>query len=564
MLSATLDTSCALNFLGLRDEEADTDLLRLLHLGMRHRVLVGVTAEAHAEVAGEDPDSERAQQQLARLEVLGRLEVPTDRMDEVEALTQELHTTLFPNARRGSRTDRHNRRDCRQLAAHMAVGRRLFVTRDKGTLSRAAQLAARGIEVASPTQALAIAEAEQPKSLPPTGSVAVRAADLDRDEARVREVLAPLAADYPDFDSWLTKTLADPATRIQVAEMDGEVGAVALSRRKDLRVWKLAAFMVAPEARQSGLGGHLLWSELKVWCDADLAKVYVTVSSRREDLVRFFAEFGFVIEGASPRRYADRHAELVLAKHLIRGRISENDLDEFIEQTIEPVLGARLPDGPWAAPITSATGFRWEGQGVDRRLTQLDQDDRILRSWSLLDVERIFYPVTLTIGDRPAILVPIEMRWAEVLIEFPGGQMTFAGDENQRLLLRPDNAYYCYPTSYREAVPGTPILFYVVAPIMAIVGEARIVESAILPPEDLYVRFGGLGIYTPESIRSHRRRGGPYDGCALALRFAQYRPFARAVSRPEMLAALGRPLSGPQGLTAISFEEFENLRRIAA
>lgn len=560
MLSATLDTSCALNFLGLREEEPDAALVELLHLGMRHRVLVGVTAEAYSEVEGGLPEEE-GRRQVARLKVFGRIEIPSDREQQVVELADELHADLFPSAIAGSRTDGHNRRDCRQLAAHKVVGRRVFVTRDQGLLRRQAQIAAAGIVVTDPAGALASTVSHD--GVPAgTTSVAVRPADLDRDEAAIRDILSPLGADYPDFEGWLSGSLSDADTRVQVAEMDGRVGAVALTRRKDERVWKLAAFMVAPEFRQAGLGGHLLWSEMRTWCDEGLAKVYVTVSSRHTELVGFFTEFGFLVEGASARRYDAVHSELVLAKHLIHQRIDEAALDDFAEQVAGSVLAPPLEDAPWAPPLTETSGFQWIDSGPDRRLEQVGPLDRVVRAWSLLELERIFHPLTLAIDDRPVLLIPIEPQWAEALIEFPGEQLSIASDQaRQRLLLRPDNAYYCYPTAYDLAVPGTPILFYVTEPVQAIVGEARIVERSIAPPEDLYVRFGGLGIYSPEAIRAHVRLGGPYDGCALMLRFAQYTALGRQLPRAEMLRVLDRPLSGPQGLTPITFKDFEALRR---
>ncbi|MDQ3604545.1 MAG: GNAT family N-acetyltransferase [Actinomycetota bacterium] len=560
MVSITLDSSCALNFLGLREEEPDTALLELLHLGMRHRILVGVTGEAYAEVDAGLPE-DQARRQLARLKVFGRLEIPIEREAEVEALSSELHADLFSSAVEGSRSDDHNWRDCRQLAAHKVVGRRVFVTRDQGLLRRQAQIADAGIEVADPADCLASVTSQEGAPAEATG-VAVRRANLDRDETAIRKILSPLGDDYPNFEGWLSGSISDSASRIQVAEMDGRVGAVALTKRKDARVWKLAAFMVAPEFRQAGLGGHLLWSEMRIWCEEGLEKVYVTVSSRRTELVAFFTEFGFLLEGASARRYDDSRSELILAKHLISERVEEDELDAFAEKVARPVLASPVPDAPWALPHADTTGFRWAGTHTKRRLEQLGPGDTVVRAWSLLDLERIFHPLTLAIDDRPVLLVPIDKQWAETLIEFPGEQLRIASDQKaQRLLLRPDNAYYCYPTAYEVAVAGTPILFYVTAPVMAIVGEARIIESEIAPPEDLYVRFGGLGVYKPNDIRVHVRRNGPNDGCALALRFAQYASFARQLSRAEMLCILGRPLSGPQGLTPISFKEFEALRR---
>jgi N-acetylglutamate synthase-like GNAT family acetyltransferase len=449
------------------------------------------------------------------------------------------------------------------LAAHKILGRELFVSGDRELLKRRGLIAAEGITIVSPTEALERAAIPEPIiGGGGGGGVAVRAANVERDESDIRRILSPLADDYPDFDAWLTKTLSDSTTRICVAEMDGRVGAVAISKPKDQRVWKLSAFMVDPELRQAGLGGHLLWSEMQTWCDADLAKVYVTVSTRNEYLVDFFAEFGFLIEGASSRRYDDTHAELVLAKHFVFGRYDTTDLDAFAQNVAGPVLLTRLPDGPWAHQVFTGSELCWAGAGATLRLEEMSSEGNAQRAWSLLDLERTFYPVTLAVSERPALLVPLEAVWAESLIEFPGEQLQMTNEQaTPRLLLRPDNVYYCYPTAYDVAVAGTPILFYVKDPMMAVVGEARIVETRIERPEDLYVRFGGLGIYTPAEIRPHTRHGGPYDGCALAMRFAQYRPFKSVVSRAKMLETLGRRLSGPQGITPITFEDFEALRR---
>ncbi len=561
MLAVTLDTSCALNFLTLDDEEPDSDLLRLLHLAFGHGVRAGVTEEAHDEV-GRHGDEDEVRRRQDRLSVFGRLEVPPEKAGAVDALAEQLLGELFPNQTPGSRTADHNFRDCRQLAAHKIIGRDVFVTRDRGLIRKASDVEEHGIRVCSPVDALELTK--KSRSVPAARiGVAVRAADPDRDEAAIREILAPLADDYPDFGGWLNKVLPD--SRIVVAESDGCIGAVAVSREKDDRVWKLAAFMVAPEYRRSGLGGHLLWSEMRSWAELEAAKVYVTVSSHRADLVPFFGEFGFVVEGVSARRYSDDRAELVLAKHFAYGGIAPDDLDGFAEEIASQVLLAPEEVAPTALAIHTGGSLQWTGSGADLRMEHLASDGEVVRSWSLLEVERMFFPVVLAVPERRALLIPIEERWAASLIEFQGEQLSLGGDPlRQRLLLRPDNAYYCYPTAYATAVPGAPILFYVTDPMRSIVGQARIVESVIAPPEDLFVRFGDLGIYEPPDIRAHVRHGGPHDGATMALRFAQYEPFHRSVTRPEMLEALGRDLSGPQGLTPITFEDFEAIRRKGA
>jgi hypothetical protein len=130
---------------------------------------------------------------------------------------------------------------------------------------------------------------------------------------------------------------------------------------------------------------------------------------------------------------------------------------------------------------------------------------------------------------------------------------------SDKLLLRADNAYYCYPTAFEAVRPGTPILFFVSGD-NGLVGEARITEVSIDIPEELYARFGGLGIYGIEQIAGHVRKTGTHAGRALAMQFASYVPFPRTVSFDRMCTTLGRRLI-PQGITPITSEEFEALRR---
>jgi hypothetical protein len=158
-------------------------------------------------------------------------------------------------------------------------------------------------------------------------------------------------------------------------------------------------------------------------------------------------------------------------------------------------------------------------------------------------------------------MVPIEPQWAAALLEHAGQQRELGQDPgSERLLLRADNAYYCYPKSLDVAQPGTPILFYVSDPVSAVVGEARILASTVDVPEELFARFGGLGIYQLPEIRSHLMNRGPRQGQALALQFGLYVPFEDLVEADALEQIAGKRRI-PQGLTAISFEEFEEIRR---
>jgi predicted transcriptional regulator len=293
--------------------------------------------------------------------------------------------------------------------------------------------------------------------------------------------------------------------------------------------------------------------------------VYVTVSSRHADLVEFFTGFGFLVEGISPRRYQNDTAELVMGKHFIRERVVDATLTLFADGPA--AVAFSVPPGAEAAPVSwglppevQRPSLEWDGHGERLRLVARD-GERELRSWGLLDLERVFYPARFAVERRQALMVPIEPRWADALLEHAGQQRQLTQDAaSERLLLRSDNAYYCYPKSLDNAKQGAPILFYVTAPVSAVVGEARIYDAAIDSPEELFAAYGGLGIYRLPQIRSHVIRRGPRVGNALALRFGMYVPFRDPVTQAQLTQIAGRRRV-PQGLLAISFEEFETVRR---
>ena len=369
MLAATLDTSCALNFLG-HDSEADDALIDLVASAMDGRLDLRVTEQAFEEVGRTSEEATR-EQRLSRLRTFGRVELAAHRVGERDDLSERLKAAVFPASRAGSRTDGHNRRDCLQLATHALVGRDVFCTRDTKLLKRAASAQGHGITILSPAQLLELVQSQKtPEQLPSVLSLAVRDADIDKDEGTVRDVLAPLADDYPDFSGWLNGSLKKARAgqvRVRVGLFGARVGAVALSIRKDDRVVKLSAFYVTEDARAAGLGQHLLWSELRTWAISGVEKVYVTVSSRHADLIGFFREFGFVLEGISSRRYQNDTGELVLGKHLVHRLVDEQGLGSFIDEVASRVFSApasvKAGGETWALPPASThPSFEWSGK----------------------------------------------------------------------------------------------------------------------------------------------------------------------------------------------------------
>lgn len=565
MLAITLDTSCVLNFLG-QDDNVDDALVELVALAIAGGVNLNATEHAHTEVARTADEQARANR-LARLRAFGKLELASHLHVKRDRLAQELHNAIFPQAQPGSRTDDHNRRDCLQLATHVLLGRDLFCTLDGKLLARASK-AVDHLAICSPNDALEHIERARLRDQPlGVSALAVRDAELDRDESSIREVLRPLADDYPGFGQWLTKALAKTRrgeARIRVGLHRNRVGAVSLSTLKDERVVKLSAFYVTEDARQAGLGQHLLWSEIRTWATGNIAKAYVTISSRHRELIGFFHEFGFVIEGMSPRRYQADTAEIVLGKHMVHEVISDADLEQFSAGVARhifaaPEMGTR-DRAAWALPpATKPTSLHWRGEGSASALVEETSPNEVRRGWSMLDLERTFHPLRFSLKDRRALVVPIRPHWARAMLEYRRAQPSLFEDVPEKLLLRSDNAYYCYPKCLPDACAGTPILFYVTGGT-GLVGEARIIDSVVGPPEELYTRFGGLGVYGVSDIRKHVAKRGVHRGEALALRFGLYVPFLAPLSIQEARETLDRQIT-LQGLSPISHEDYEVLRR---
>ena len=226
------------------------------------------------------------------------------------------------------------------------------------------------------------------------------------------------------------------------------------------------------------------------------------------------------------------------------------------------VLGAGIGDG-WRRDLGAAAGkhtpeFEWSGEGAALELVAL-ADSVAERRWGLLELERTFHPVRFSLRARKALLVPIQPQWAGAMLEYTGQQPSLFDPPSEKLILRVDNAYYCYPRLLDVARPGTPILFYVSGRDGYVAKPGSSTRSSASPRE-VFARFGGLGIYGISQIRGHVGKNGKHLGEALALRFGSYVPFPAPVSIDTIRARLERNVN-PQALTSIPSEEFELLRR---
>lgn len=549
--TVTLDTSCAVNLVN-RAEPIDPGMRDLIRLALTGLADVRVTTEAVDEISA-TPNADLRATRVEDLRALEVVALAPSHSAQIEREADVIRDALFPNARRGSRTWRHNHHDARQLVAHRFTRRDWFVTLDKALLDRAALLAAHDITVFSPAAAAARLTDETRGTAAVLPYFRVRTATAD-DGPEIHRVLGPLSDDYPGFADWLNRQLRPGGATVRIAEHGERVGAVALSKAKDDRVTKLSAFYVDQRARQAGLGQHLLWHEIRSWAEEKVEKVFVTVSSRHPEAVEFFSSFGFLVEGVSARRYADEFAEIVLAKHFVRRRYGPDELEEFLPIARSVFAGPANVTSKiveWALPPPDpSTVVEWD---VANAAIVVSAGGLSERRIAIDHLEQLFYPARFALSNRPVLLVPIRPAYASQMLTYRSREPTIF--DNELLFMRADNAYFATPGATDAATsPGTPALFYVTAPVSAIVGEARIREGLIAPATDLHARLGRFGVLTEDRIAVMERRGK-----ALGIRFGDYVAYSRAVPLAEMRA---EGVSHPQGLATVSYDRFERIRSI--
>ncbi len=541
----TLDTSCVINLLDAEGQQSDPALVSLLRLGLQGRIQVRVTEIVEQEVP------------TPRLHIRDRLAaLPVHdvvaRAEERGKLAEEYLCALWPNSRADSRAKEHARRDCLHLASHKICGGSIFVTLD-ADLARRCRLRQKQVplQVMSPAEALAtigsaIRDREWERSL------VVRAARQDDADA-LAELMAPIAHLYPNFDAWRARALGEKMCF--VVELGDKIVGVSVWSPKDKRVVKLSTFFVSDDSRGQGIGPHLLYHQLRLWVADRYAKVVVTLSEQMKYLLPFFIGYGFRIEGTSPRRYAEDDTEMVLAKHLYYQTVDAAGLEEFLLHLEQRLCN---PAGDASSWFISPRRVRLHRDPSRRRIEVRAAEDEteLLRALSIRELEDLVYPARLGLADRRAFLVPIRPTWADRMLQLPAVQQELFQREPTKLLLRTDNVYYCSPRYGPAALTGEHILFYLSQVDKVIGGAARVLECEIASPDELFLRFGDLGIYGLENIREHMAKSGEQKGCAMAMRFGWWLPFPKPVALAQLRA---RGLAHPQAITAIPFATFEEL-----
>ena len=167
------------------------------------------------------------------------------------------------------------------------------------------------------------------------------------DRVAVKETLMELEQWYPDIGQWIQERLEGIGSveDIRVAEIEGEVGAVALMRNKGAGVRKFATLYVRPTARGEAIGPHIVREEVLRAAREGVRKAYVTCADEIADrLIPILEQSGFAPEGVSRGRYRDGAAEWVVGKTFIYGEVPTADFPAFVRERVVNEAGGEIAE----------------------------------------------------------------------------------------------------------------------------------------------------------------------------------------------------------------------------
>ena len=439
-----------------------------------------------------------------------------------------------------------------------------------------------------------LTQADIPKLVPlePYPGLIVRMAE-EKDATGIEDALMELKQWYPDIGEWITKRMTEIGSNenIRVAQVGGDIGAVAILRDKGSNVRKFATLYVRPTAQGGAIGPHLVRQEVIRAAKARVRKAYVTCADEIMDrLMPILGQSGFVPEGVSRGRYRGGSAEWVLGKTFVYDNIAQSDFVEFVKSRIIIEAGGEILDDQGdifeaRIPRYSVTGS--EGNTTWYAVSTIPEPEKDYarhrvefgeRPWMMVstagrpadishslheaetwidgaDIHRLFYPVVLeTMND--SLIVTIRPQFANALI--PSSKTPSMLDPT-RLQIRTDNVYYRTPDRYDTLRRGSRLFFYVSEPDQAIRGSAIITAIHIGNPESCFERYGNKGIYDYAELEKIAEN---HNGQVLAISFDWYEEFEIPINRSQLQNFISN--YNPQNAYVLHDDQARQILRMAS
>ncbi len=155
------------------------------------------------------------------------------------------------------------------------------------------------------------------------------------------------------------------------------------------------------------------------------------------------------------------------------------------------------------------------------------------------ELETLFYPLQIRVSGEKPLLLPLERKRAETLIDLPNGQTAqstlFDPETYRSRTIYPNNLAFSLPAVLNSMRKGLPLLFYINR--IGAVGAGRVEDYYLDEPKNLFNHIDDMSFFDPADVMDHAMSSGTKAGKILVIRFHWYRPFKKVVSFEEIKKA---------------------------
>jgi ribosomal protein S18 acetylase RimI-like enzyme/predicted nucleic acid-binding protein len=422
---------------------------KLFGAALDHRLRLAISKEFIEELRRTSSSSDDPILKMA----LRLPQLPKHSIEEVKALSEKIHETVFvePQARGAGTVQAKS--DCKHLA-HAALARAAaFITSDGAILKSQEEILGKfGLDVASLDELL---ETLPPDQAPADAeSTRVGLYDIARVDA---DFLESAAREHHFPESVARKCQKDAVSSIfgHAISRDGHVVAfgclVQPLRQEHLN---MIAFVAPEHSEPEVLADYLITSLLSV-----AAKIY----SPTTILIDLLPGQSVVHQMAQARGFQHRAGS---------------------HEMVKVALGRPLTPSRWRKmtdQLRRRTGLIVTRDGTSGSLCVVDPSGKQFQT-SALQLEELLGPTVIAEPGRSGVIVPIAKRYADDLLG-TDSQMSLSFVERKGAALLTRRGYVNAPRTAKLMVSGSPIFFYESGRTRgrgAIVAVARIVDSVIV------------------------------------------------------------------------------------
>jgi len=411
------------------------------------------------------------------------------------------------------------------------------------------------------------------------------------DETQLVSLVMELKKFYPSIERWLTKEitkLKNKEDECIVVEVDGEIAGCAISGIESNGVYtaKLKTFYIKEKYRRLSFGPYLLNRVLDYWTEKGYKRIFVTFAEEDVDeLLNYFREYGFLLDGVFPFNYRQDKAEYYMSKMNVYLSIDKNNFQSFVADYLFRLRGYNVSSIKSRQFVVQKHVYTKEAyktlvylnfeENIDKntlikKLRELIRDNNcstgIIVSYHYLsslnensikvidnyDLETMFFPLNIQKDEHAGFISPIQKLYADRIL-YAGTQTQLLSD---KISIRKEKVFYKFP-NIPNIKGGQTFLFYESEPTSAIIGEGKVKEFVIDKPEKIFERFNAKGVLSLEEIKGYADK----KGSVLAISIGKFVRYKNKVSLDKIREI--KKGFNPQGSSMVTEEELKEIRKKA-